>query len=716
MEVLLCFRVVGLLVVPFSTAENQPQRVFTPPSSPHRIDNDNDTPPHQAGGAEEDAGDAVCRVWLAPSTIPGAGLGMFAGTAFGEWEPIGTPDIVIPVVDYYHHNPGEQHDFIFDFYGWNVWRYGTIRYDTIRYERTNTAAARVLCPRSSRSLELPTTRTHPAMLSFCSSSLLLPCFFRSQSSITSTNSHTSSFPNVESEGIESIAFCPGPGAALNCMMALVNTVGADDHVKTDQAGLHRSQDPGAGAFTPFYNRQLLSRGSIQPGDELFDSYGEAYFLERDHLFGKIPLKEEDHEQADELLAAYVDLKSHLCPPPVVVASTTGGSSSVSAPAPCGLHADWYSLLTSISSLWPSRILNALPQDPDRVDEIARKGTVHVHSDRSRKPVSWLRTHGSCMDWLEIRKSRIAQAGRGAFARTALQAGQVVGPSPLLHVPRHILNMYPLAYTRHGRSYVNATGNAPNHHQLVLNYCWGHRHSSILLCPYGAATSLINHGSGQQANVKLQWNKQLIQHPEWLNATLAEWSNDMHAGLMWDFVAIRDIAKGEEILIDYGPEWDHAWKTHVQNWRPPPNAHAYRGAPELNEMVQVLRTGSEGRHLQYDESNVQLQCRHLYLEWDGLIERDNDDDDDADDDDEEENNVQDREKSLMESISPCRVVSRTEGVDGEEHYYTAEVYREVLLARESQTVVEHVLFRVPRDAFVFTDRPYTREYVVVLPLF
>jgi len=126
-EVLLCFRVVGLLVVPFSTAENQPQRVFTPPSSPHRIDNDNDTPPHQAGGAEEDFGDAVCRVWLAPSTIPGAGLGMFAGTAFGEWEPIGTPDIVIPVVDYYHHNPGEQHDFIFDFYGWNVWRYDTIR-------------------------------------------------------------------------------------------------------------------------------------------------------------------------------------------------------------------------------------------------------------------------------------------------------------------------------------------------------------------------------------------------------------------------------------------------------------------------------------------------------------------------------------------------------------------------------------------------------------
>jgi hypothetical protein len=33
----------------------------------------------------------------------------------------------------------------------------------------------------------------------------------------------------------------------------------------DQAGLHRSKDPGAGAFTPFHNQQLISRGGVRAG-------------------------------------------------------------------------------------------------------------------------------------------------------------------------------------------------------------------------------------------------------------------------------------------------------------------------------------------------------------------------------------------------------------------------------------------------------------------
>jgi hypothetical protein len=69
-----------------------------------------------------DEEEVECNVWLAPSTIPGAGLGMFAGKDFGLWEPIGLPDLVIPVTDYYAHNP-KQDGFIFDVYGWYVTRY-----------------------------------------------------------------------------------------------------------------------------------------------------------------------------------------------------------------------------------------------------------------------------------------------------------------------------------------------------------------------------------------------------------------------------------------------------------------------------------------------------------------------------------------------------------------------------------------------------------------
>jgi hypothetical protein len=51
---------------------------------------------------------------------------MFAGKAFGTWEPIGSPDLVIPVEDYHMHNPKHEGEIIFDFYGWNVWRYVTL--------------------------------------------------------------------------------------------------------------------------------------------------------------------------------------------------------------------------------------------------------------------------------------------------------------------------------------------------------------------------------------------------------------------------------------------------------------------------------------------------------------------------------------------------------------------------------------------------------------
>jgi len=43
----------------------------------------------------------------------------------------------------------------------------------------------------------------------------------------------------------------------------------------------------------------------------------------------------------------------------------------------------------------------------------------------------------------------------------------------------------------------------------------------------------------------------------------------YASVVVDFVATRDIAVDEEVLIDYGEEWEEAWNVHVQNWIPPP---------------------------------------------------------------------------------------------------------------------------------------------------
>ena len=46
------------------------------------------------------------------------------------------------------------------------------------------------------------------------------------------------------------------------------------------------------------------------------------------------------------------------------------------------------------------------------------------------------------------------------------------------------------------------------------------------------------------------------------------TKEKYATLMFDFVATRDILPDEEILIDYGEEWESAWNLHVKNFKSP----------------------------------------------------------------------------------------------------------------------------------------------------
>lgn len=58
--------------------------------------------------------DDVCGIWLAPSTIPGAGLGMFAGRNFSVGEELLT-DLVVPISDIALHNHGVDYGpFLWD--------------------------------------------------------------------------------------------------------------------------------------------------------------------------------------------------------------------------------------------------------------------------------------------------------------------------------------------------------------------------------------------------------------------------------------------------------------------------------------------------------------------------------------------------------------------------------------------------------------------------
>lgn len=126
--------------------------------------------------------------------------------------------------------------------------------------------------------------------------------------------------------------------------------------------------------------------------------------------------------------------------------------------------------------------------------------------------------------------------------------------------------------------------APRHFQLLLNYCFGHANSNLLLSPYGSFTSLINHSS-KNPNACIEW-AEYMRHGDWCDDSIDFFENESHSGLVIDFIALRDIHEGEEVLNDCGKEWEDAWNEHLSKWTPPEGSEHYTSAYELNNDVDL----------------------------------------------------------------------------------------------------------------------------------
>jgi len=100
------------------------------------------------------------------------------------------------------------------------------------------------------------------------------------------------------------------------------------------------------------------------------------------------------------------------------------------------------------------------------------------------------------------------------------------------------------------------------YQLILNYCFGHPRSSLLLFPSSSSVQFINHSS-KKSNAKIQWSDSDFQSEEWLTEPLEEIKARKKTGLMFDIIATKDIQLGEEVLLDYGGHWEDAWEEHLQ---------------------------------------------------------------------------------------------------------------------------------------------------------
>eukprot|EP00536_Pseudo-nitzschia_multiseries_P007647 jgi/Psemu1/256427/estExt_Genewise1Plus.C_1820001 len=624
-------------------------------SSSSSSSNDNDdTNNNNNNNNEEEEEPFVCGVYLAPSTLPGTGIGMFAGARGYQTDETITKrlgDHVIPIVDlkmthsdtglYFHDNEHPDNDnryFLWDQYTWSARAFGI----NVEY----------------------------------------------------TSEHETALASA------------GFGAAANSFMDFVNNNNNnnnnnDNWYSYSPSLMHRSQTPGAGAFSTLHSRQAWATQTIQPYQELFANYGDTWFTDRAWRLGTIPVTG-DHSDASELYQSYYH---------EIIKTTTKTNNNNKnnnnnmfrqATADFGF---WDSVVSPLRSIWTdSRILAALPGDDDpHKDELYESMSLYIKrkQDFFKRTPEWLSQHGVCADTVRIGVSTIPHAGHGAFAETSFRPGDVVLSAPLIHIPHEdILDTY-FDFT-----------NIKTGSQLLLNYVFGHKDSTLLLSPYGPGVQLINHCSSNNNNnnnnnksnnksnnkcnnVKLAWaSPERSNHkPHLLNHTVDYLTqhHTMGSVLALEIVATKHIAKNDEILLDYGDEWEAAWQRHVEDWNNnndrnnDRNKH-YSSATELNARNAPLPNVYGHSH----QSKVFPPTVRLLVSTAWMTNNDDNDNDNNGDNDDDD----DSSKFLYTAIIKVRIEQeQDEDEDEQEHRYVYE---------------DKILTKLPRRAFLFEDLSYTQD--------
>lgn len=302
------------------------------------------------------------------------------------------------------------------------------------------------------------------------------------------------------------------------------------------------------------------------------------------------------------------------------------------------------------------------------------------------------------------------SGKAVYAKRNIKKGEVVFSSPVVPISRAEMEV---------PSEIKKEYEVPDK-QLLLNYCFGHPDSDLLLLPYGPTVNYINHHS-TFANVEVRWHtpksfskpltkRQEHHHPELLEVPGKMVSQIHGKGLMFDYVATKDINQGEEIFLDYGDQWAKAWDEYASQWEANKRDYHYESAIEYSNThsMQVLKTPREQMNHPYPP-NIMFTCSYPES-WDdppdGVTE------------------VQ-RPYNPAEfngCLLPCTIEDRYEGPrdpDAPEDAPPEFLYRTKLLEVSNHTDisfdclivrdVEYEYFDVPRSAIYVTDRPYTTDY-------
>ena len=309
--------------------------------------------------------------------------------------------------------------------------------------------------------------------------------------------------------------------------------------------------------------------------------------------------------------------------------------------------------------------------------------------------------GKCLDNLRADTSTIPGAGRGAFATRFIPKGSIIAPCPLVHImdkAKLLMN-------------ANKTDDTSETYQLLLNYCFGHGSSSLLLCPT-TSVGLINH-SKEGANAIYKWASSSENHKRRMNYRMSNLEDlkarsgsitEYNSKLLFDFIATRDIYEGEEVFLDYGEEWVNAWNTHMENWKKDDSAETYISASVMNSKQANIQPTYEKRS-KYGHHSYLCELEPFARDEDPQFEEDAPEEDYHANPSLNRDNWDERLKTLYLDNEyiwwwPCEVELANE----DNTLFTVRVFQRTPEDPKERPPIR-LLKNFPRKSIKFVDKPY-----------
>jgi hypothetical protein len=198
------------------------------------------------------------------------------------------------------------------------------------------------------------------------------------------------------------------------------------------------------------------------------------------------------------------------------------------------------------------IAAVIRNSPSGISKAERRRVLDVQVAKGvlrRRDADWVRSHGLCLETLVPKRSNLPDAGFGGFAQFPIRKGEIVIPAPVLHVVnRDVLKLYDTNTTADNEPIPHEVGTS-----LLVNYCFGHPQSSLLMCPMTSA-ALLNHCSSRSKecgplgpNARVRWSSGWDPPSHLWRDKKSLPAIDEHFGrvLSLEIVALRDVAPGEE---------------------------------------------------------------------------------------------------------------------------------------------------------------------------